>query len=76
MAKPGPAPPELLEVRGKTTAALSPDAELFDQPSVAGNVARVEVIEQTAPLAYQVQQSDTRMMVLLILSRCWVNCSM
>ena len=64
--EPGPAIPELLEARGKTTAALPPDAELFDQPSVAGNVARVEVVEQTAPLAYQAQQSEARMVVFLV----------
>jgi hypothetical protein len=66
VARPDPAIPELLGVRGKTTATLPPDAELFDQPPVAGNVARVEVVEQTASFAYQAQQSEARMMVFLV----------
>src|SRR5271166_5471247 len=50
----------------KTTAALSPDAELLDQPSITGNVARMQVIEQAAALADQAQQSEARVVVFLV----------
>jgi len=66
VARSSPALPELLGTRGKTTAALSPDAELFDQPTVAGNVARVEVVEQAAAFPYQAQEPEARMVVFLV----------
>jgi len=61
-----PRAPRMRGRRGITTCGLPPDAELLDQSAVAGNVARMEVVEQPAPLAYQAQQSDARMMVLLV----------
>lgn len=63
---PVPRFPNCLGFAAKQLRPLSPDAELFDQTAIAGNIARMEVVEQASPLADNPQQSDTRVMVLLV----------
>ena len=46
--------------------SLSPNTQLFDQPLVAREIARVQIIKQPTTLADQSQQSTTRMMVFLV----------
>ena len=46
--------------------SLSPNTQLFDQPFVAREVARMQVIKQPATLADQTQQSTARMMIFLV----------
>ena len=46
--------------------SLSPDPELIDQPFVAREIARMQVIKQPTTLADQAQQTTTGMMVLLV----------
>ena len=45
---------------------LSPDAELFDQPFVTGEVTRVQIVQQPTALAYQLEQTAPRMMILRV----------
>jgi hypothetical protein len=46
--------------------SLSPNTELFDQPFVTREIARVQVIKQPTTLADQTQQSTARMMIFLV----------
>ena len=45
---------------------LSPNTELFDQPLVAGKVARMQIIQQPTALAYQLEQAAARMMIFRV----------
>jgi hypothetical protein len=45
---------------------LSPNTQLFDQPFIAREIARMQVIKQPTTLADQTQQSTARMMVFLV----------
>jgi len=49
--------------RATIPSGLPPDAQLFDQLSVASKIARMEIIQQPAALADQLEQSTARMMV-------------
>ena len=49
---------------GSDRLGLAADAELFNQPFVAVEILRVQVIKKSATLADQAQKSATRMMVL------------
>ena len=57
--------PECCGRRG-SMHSLSPNTQLFDQPFVAREVARMQVIKEPTTLADQTQQSTTRMMILLV----------
>jgi hypothetical protein len=57
--------PECCGRRG-SMHSLSPDAQLFDQPFVAREIARMQVVKQPTTLADQTQQSAARMMILLV----------
>ena len=58
--------PECCGQRGSIMHSLSPNTQLFDQPFVAREIARVQVIKQPTTLADQAQQTAARMMVLLV----------
>ena len=45
---------------------LPPNAELFDQPFVAIEVAGVQVVKQAPTLADQAQKPTARVMILLV----------
>src|SRR6516162_7652101 len=45
---------------------LSPDTELVDQPFVTGKVAGMQIVQQPAALAYQLEQAATRMMIFRV----------
>ena len=62
----GPRIPEMLRAARQYVCGLSPDAELFDQPFVAREIARTQVIKQAAAFADQPEQSATRMMIFLV----------
>ena len=57
--------PECCGRRG-SMHSLSPDTQLFDQPFVAREIARMQVVKQPTTLADQSQQSTARMMILLV----------
>ena len=57
--------PECCGRRG-SMHSLSPDTQLFDQPFVAREIARVQVIKQPTTFADQSQQTTARVMVFLV----------
>ena len=58
--------PDALRASRQNMCGLSPDAQLFDQPFVAREIARMQVIKQPTTFADQSQQTAARMMVLLV----------
>src|SRR5215831_16404144 len=66
----GAGPPETnsggISRRARHASPLPPDAELRDQRAIAPNVAAAQVVQQSATLADQQQQTATRVMVLLM----------
>lgn len=52
--------------RATIRSGLPPDTQLFDQLSVASKIARMEIIQQPAALADQLEQSTARMMVFRV----------
>src|SRR3954470_4865691 len=58
--------PEMLRAAQQYVCGLSPDAELLDQPFVAREITRAQVVKQAPAFADQPQQSATRMMVFLV----------
>src|SRR5229473_7815738 len=56
----------MLRAARQNLHSLSPNTQLFDQPLVAREVARVQVVKQPATFADQTQQSTARVMILLV----------
>src|SRR5262249_24914800 len=52
--------------QARHASPLPPDAELRDQCAIAPNVAAAQVVQQSATLADEQQQTATRVMVLLM----------
>ena len=55
-----------LRATRQSMCGLPPDAELFDQPFVAVEVARMQIVKQAPTLADQTQKSTARVMILLV----------
>jgi hypothetical protein len=51
----------------KGRIGLAANAEFFNQPFVTGKVLHAKIIEQSAPLPYQAQQTTSRMMVFRVI---------
>src|SRR5262249_45657412 len=66
----GAGPPETnsggMSRQARHASPLPPDAELRDQCAIAPNVAAAQVVQQSATLADEQQQTATRVMVLLM----------
>ena len=58
--------PDVLRAARQNMCSLSPDAQLFDQPFIAREIARMQVIKQPTTFADQSQQTTARVMVLLV----------
>jgi hypothetical protein len=58
--------PDMLRAARQYVCGLSPDTELLDQPFVAREIARAQVVKQAPAFADQPEQSATRMMVFLV----------
>jgi hypothetical protein len=51
---------------GSNESGLSPDTELFNEPFIAIEVLRMQIIEQSAPFAYEPQKPEARMVVFRV----------
>src|SRR6266851_7783981 len=61
-----PGPPKQTGRGGPARTHLSPETQLRDQRSVAPHVGAVQVVQQSATLADQQQQTAARVVVLLV----------